>query len=257
MMNSRIPLVGFLTGLALLAGGGCEKPDQMPRRQMMVMLVDLTESFEDHLRPSFETLADPILPKGLRPGDTLLVIGIDDNSYEDHNVIYGPRRTDPSLLVFAQQLPKIREEITQIGQQIEPRPSRGTDIDGALHLAADHLPGNRECWLNLLIFSDMQQQQISDEIDLAAPPQLPNQARVTCLFVPRRKGENEYTERKRFWRAKFSDYGLPSDTTIEFLPPNSSTSANLDEMTVREMTRRPKTEAPHTASYADGTPRGH
>ena len=210
-----------------------------PHNQILLAIVDQTASFAKWLQPSLETFM-AVIGNGLKPGDIVCIIGIDDDSYEDDdNVLFGPLQTDPGLLVFSNDKGKLIHRLEELKRGIVPKQCWGTDIEGALHLAADYAADHPDCWVNLLIFSDMVQQHIHD-VGRAAPQRFPAYTRVTCLFVPRAGTEQEYRERKAQWRETLIRYGVPTQANITFWDTPSSRKENLSAHSLRDLTRPPQ-----------------
>ena len=119
--------------VALLILTGCSTDREYARS--ICILVDVSDTYTDQKTEVVDLVKKGILP-GMLPGDTILVIRIDSESYEKDNVeAMMTLDTRPSLanaqkLAFAKKLNAFaaREDHASY-----------TDIDGALMLAADYL----------------------------------------------------------------------------------------------------------------------
>ncbi len=117
------------------------------------MLVDVSGTYSDETGEVANILKREVLP-GLFPGDTLLLIRIDSESYQKENLevlmTFDPRpsRANAQKLAIANKLDTFAATETR---------SKHTDIRGALMLAADYLREIDSGSRVILIFSDLRE----------------------------------------------------------------------------------------------------
>jgi hypothetical protein len=152
-MTTRTRLLaaaGPLLGLALAA---CS--DSRSHARAVAVLVDVSGTYTDKLPDVSRILRAGVLP-GLRPGDTFLLVRIQEQSYQDdalaiHPVLLDvqPSRANHQKLTLAGDLDRLA------GAQ---KPARFTDISGALLRAGEHLHKSQAGEKVLVIFSDMKEE---------------------------------------------------------------------------------------------------
>jgi hypothetical protein len=135
--------------LAALAGLACN--DGMQYRQAVAVLVDVSGTYTDQAPEVARILKREVLPT-LVPGDALLLVRIDSQSYEKSNLETlvtldaRPSKANAEKLALAKRLDAFAAGVVK---------SEYTDIRGALMLAAEYLreipAGSRV----ILVFSDM------------------------------------------------------------------------------------------------------
>ncbi|HEX5065391.1 MAG TPA: VWA domain-containing protein [Myxococcota bacterium] len=138
-----------LTLLAALAGLACSEATEY--RQAVAVLVDVSGTYTDQATEVARILKREVLPS-LVPGDALLLVRIDSQSYERENLEAlvtldaRPSKANAEKLALAKQIDAIAAGTVE---------SEYTDIRGALMLAAEYLreipAGSRV----ILVFSDM------------------------------------------------------------------------------------------------------
>ena len=139
----------LLMAAALLHG--CTNASQY--QQAVAVLVDVSGTYADEKDEVAKILKREVLP-GLFPGDTLLLIRIDSESYQKENlealVTLDPRpsRANAQKLAIANKLDAFAAS--------EAR-SKYTDIPGALMLAADYLREIDSGSRVILVFSDLRE----------------------------------------------------------------------------------------------------
>ena len=149
-MRSRIP--GLVVGIALLGAlGACD--DESRYDQAICVLIDESGTYADEKQEVVRILKREVLP-AMEPGDTLLVIRIDGESYEKDNVEAlitldaRPSRANAQKLALAQKLDELaRRELR----------AAHTDIPGAMMLASEYLAELNSGSRVMLVFSDMQE----------------------------------------------------------------------------------------------------
>ena len=149
-MRSRIP--GLVVGIALLGAlGACD--DESRYDQAICVLIDESGTYADEKQEVVRILKREVLP-AMEPGDTLLVIRIDGESYEKDNVEAlitldaRPSRANAQKLALAQKLDELaRRELR----------AAHTDIPGARMLASEYLAELNSGSRVMLVFSDMQE----------------------------------------------------------------------------------------------------
>jgi hypothetical protein len=121
--------------------------------QAIAVLIDVSGTYADHKSETVDVIKREILPN-MVPGDTLLVIRIDSESYERGNVETlltldrRPSQANAQKLAAAQKLNNFA---------VQKGSSKHTDIPGALMLAAEYLSEIKAGSSTILIFSDMQE----------------------------------------------------------------------------------------------------
>ena len=130
---------------------GCTDASQY--QQAIAVLVDVSGTYSDETEEVAKILKREVLP-GLFPGDTLLLIRIDSESYQKENLevlmTFDPRpsRANAQKLAVANKLDTFAATETR---------SKHTDIHGALMLAADYLREIDSGSRVILIFSDLRE----------------------------------------------------------------------------------------------------
>ena len=140
-----------LLGVALLGLVGCG--DARRYAQAVSVLVDVSGTYDDQKPQVVELVKAGILP-GLQPGDSIVLITIDGESYEQDNVEVAvtldarPSHANAQKLAFAKHLDAFAER---------PGSAKHTDIQGAMMLAAERLRETGAGTQTIIAFSDMKQ----------------------------------------------------------------------------------------------------
>lgn len=142
-------LIFVLSMFALVAG--CS--DERRYDQAVAVLIDVSGTYADQKADVVKILKRDVLP-GLVPGDTLMVVRIDSESYEKDNLValvtldHRPSRANAQKLGLARKL----DAFAASGLR-----SEYTDIPGAMMLSAEYLreipAGSRV----MLVFSDLRE----------------------------------------------------------------------------------------------------
>lgn len=142
-----------LSLLSLVAAGplACDSGDAY--RQAVCVLVDTSGTYAEEKAEVATILKRDVLPT-LLPGDTLLLIRIDSESYEKQNVEalvtldHRPSRANAQKLALARKLDAFaaRKDV-----------SDHTDIEGAMMLGTDYLRELASGSRVMLVFSDLEQ----------------------------------------------------------------------------------------------------
>jgi hypothetical protein len=139
----------LLLALAVLASCG----DERSYAQAVSVLVDVSGTYAKQKPQVAELVKKGILPS-LQPGDSIMLITIDSESYEQANVEVSvtldprPSHANAQKLAFAKQLDAFAER--QAG-------SKFTDIQGAMMLASERLRETGAGTQTIVAFSDMRQ----------------------------------------------------------------------------------------------------
>ena len=139
-------ITGLLSSLLLV---GCMGGRNY--QQAVCVLVDVSGTYADEKAEVVKLLKRDVLP-GMVPGDTLMLVRIDSQSYEKENLELmltleaRPSRANAQKLALAQQLDSFASE---------PGRSKYTDIPGAMMLAAEYLREIPSGSRVMLIFSDL------------------------------------------------------------------------------------------------------
>jgi hypothetical protein len=143
-----LPLAGALALLCL-----CACSDASSYRQAVAVLVDVSGTYADQKHEVAKILKREVLP-ALVPGDTLLLVRIDSQSYEKENlealVTLDPRpsKANAQKLALAAQLDAFAADAGR---------AEYTDIPGAMMLAAEYLRDLPAASRVILVFSDMRE----------------------------------------------------------------------------------------------------
>lgn len=145
----RLLAAGLLLGLA-----ACTDPRHHARAT--AVLVDVSGTYTDKLPEVVRIVRAGLLP-GLHPGDTLVVIRVGEQSYQEQALVEGtPLTLDAQPSRANQQKLELARKLAAFGSAA--RPARFTDISGALLLAAEHLRATQAGRRAIVIFSDMKEE---------------------------------------------------------------------------------------------------
>jgi hypothetical protein len=141
--------------LALLAGAllSLSCSDGSAYRQAVAVLIDTSGTYLDQQADVAKILKREVLP-ALVPGDTLLLVRIDDQSYEKDNLETlmtldpRPSKANAQKLALAEKLDAFAAGATR---------AQYTDIGGAMMLAGEYLRETRAGSQVILVFSDMKE----------------------------------------------------------------------------------------------------
>ena len=131
--------------------GACN--DESRYDQAICVLIDESGTYADQKTEVVRILKREVLPS-MEPGDTLLIIRIDGESYEKENVEAlmtldaRPSRANAQKLALAQKLDALVDKT---------RSSAHTDIPGAMMLGSEFLSELESGSRVMLVFSDMQE----------------------------------------------------------------------------------------------------
>ena len=191
--------------------------------QAVCALVDVSGTYADQKGDVVEVIRKGLLPH-LAPGDSLVVIRIDDESYKKGNVEASlkldvrPSRANAQKLAFARQL-----------DEFSKRPVRTahTDIRGAMMLGAEYLRESGAGRRTMLVFSDLQEDLPRGVKRDLAPDEFKGVS-VVAMNVKRLAADNAdptaYRQRLSGWEKQVTTHGardfkvvLEPDKLVELL----------------------------------------
>jgi len=152
-LGRRLPALAGLVPLAalLVSASGCAEGRRYD--QAICVLMDVSGTYADQRAEVVRIVKREVLPS-MEPGDTLLVIRIDGESYEKDNVEAlvtldaRPSRANAQKLAIAQKLDALaRAQVT----------ATHTDIHGAMMLGGEYLRELGSGSRVMLVFSDMEE----------------------------------------------------------------------------------------------------
>ncbi len=166
--------------------------------QAICVLIDVSGTYADQREEVVRILKREVLP-GMEPGDTLLVIRIDGESYERDNLEAlltldaRPSHANAQKLALARQLDSLAER-----EMATPH----TDIPGAMMLGGEYLRELASGSRVMLVFSDMEEDLApgtrrglrEDEFD---------EVSVVAINVKRLRGDNSDPE---VFRTRLADW---------------------------------------------------
>jgi hypothetical protein len=141
----------ILFATLVLAAAACE--DGKRYDQALCILIDVSGTYADQRKEVVRIVKSEVLPN-LEPGDTLLVLRIDGQSYDKDNLEVlttldaRPSRANVEKLGIAQRLDKLA---------VRKVAAKHTDIPGAMMLGSEYLRELESGSRVMLIFSDMEE----------------------------------------------------------------------------------------------------
>jgi hypothetical protein len=190
--------------LVLACGLACSQQGEYSLS--LCLAVDVSGTYTDQLDEVINITRTGILPF-LLPGDSLVVVRIDSQSYEQENVVarlaldQRPSNANAQKLAFATQL----EELASIEEG-----STNTDIRGAIMLCADHLRETPAGTKAILVFSDLEEDQPNGSVVQLSEDELQG-IYMAAMNVKQLRGDSTNPEvyRKRLaeWQQKVLDSG--------------------------------------------------
>jgi hypothetical protein len=205
---------------------GCT--DARDYAQATAVLVDVSATYVDQKPDVVRFIKMGILPD-LLPGDSLLLIGIDDLSYEKSNVVaeleldVRPSRANDQKLRFAHELDRFAADHQNAGY---------TDIPGAMMLAADYLKETGARHRNIVVFSDLVE-DLPDGASRRFDEREFENIQVMAMNVKKLNSDNRdpasYRERLAVWEKRVKENGasgwqviLTPTTLVDVLNANRS-----------------------------------
>jgi hypothetical protein len=142
----------LLGGLAALmfATAGCDQSTRYD--QAVAILIDVSGTYADRKGDTIDLIKRHVLPD-MVPGDTVFVIRIDSESYDENDLValmtldHRPSQANAQKLALAQQLDRFAKKQENASH---------TDIPGAIMLASEYLREIGAGSSSILVFSDMQ-----------------------------------------------------------------------------------------------------
>jgi len=141
-------------GLLALVLGGAACSDGRSHARATCVLVDVSGTYADQRPEVARIVKSGLLPK-VRPGDSFLLVRIDDDSY-------GKEAVEATITFDAQPSRANAQKLTLAGKlerfAASRKRARFTDISGALLLASEYLRETRAGKKTIVIFSDMKEE---------------------------------------------------------------------------------------------------
>lgn len=189
--------------------GGCQT--QM-RRQYMV-LIDETESFAQYKAPGIiqKRYWEEVLPmigslvETMQPGDRFVLIGIDEQGFDENDVLIPVTDLEDSFLKAKLQKDSIRKLILEL----KPREDKhnATHILGSLFHAAHFIREDSAYESVIFCFSDMRQEPRMPTLDEAYGLEFPEGTRAYFFYVDA-AGYNEWEKIIAVWEPLLNRSGL-------------------------------------------------
>lgn len=177
-------LIGALLLLAVALGmTACESDKRY--EQAVCILIDVSGTYADQREEVVRIVKSEVLPS-MEPGDTLLVLRIDGESYEKDNLEVlvtldaRPSRANAEKLGIAQRLDAMAQRKEK---------ARHTDIPGAMMLGGEYLRELTAGSRVMLIFSDMEEDLAPGTQRTLRPDEFAG-THVVAMNVKRLRGDN-------------------------------------------------------------------
>jgi len=174
--------------------------------QAIVALVDVSGTYADQRPEVVDVIRKGLLPR-LTPGDTLVVIRIDNESYGRQNVEANmtldvrPSKANAQKLALASVLDAFAHKRLRSGH---------TDIRGAMMLGAEYLRETNAGRRTMVVFSDMEEDLPRGVKRDMAPDELKG-VRVLAMNVKRLARDNAnptaYRARLAAWEKQLTSHG--------------------------------------------------
>jgi len=169
--------------VSLLVLSGCD--DGTRYDQAICVLIDESGTYADQKNEVVRILKREVLPS-MEPGDTLLVIRIDGQSYEKENVetlvTLDPRPSQANHQKFA-----MAQKLDQMARNTKR--SSHTDIPGAMMLGGEYLNELASGSRVMLVFSDMEEDLAPGTARTLAPDEFSG-IHIVAMNVKRLGGDN-------------------------------------------------------------------
>lgn len=197
-------LTGAACALLTLSALSCTEGRRF--EQVVGVLIDVSGTYTDEKRQAVDIVKREILPH-MEPGDTLLVVRIDSESYDRENL--------ETLITLDRRPSHANAQKLAVARKLESfAAERGgathTDIPGAMMLAAEYLSEIDAGSRAILVFSDMQEdlpagtRRVLDESELAG-------THVVAMNVKRLGRDNadprRYRGRLAAWEQRVNSAG--------------------------------------------------
>jgi hypothetical protein len=189
---------------AALLAASCSSGAQYS--QAIVALVDVSGTYADQRPEVVSVIRKGLLPR-LTPGDTLVVIRIDSESYRKANVEASmtldvrPSKANAQKLALASTLEAFSRKQLR---------SAHTDIRGAMMLGAEYLKESKAGRRTMVIFSDMEEELPRGVSRDMAPDELKG-VRILAMNVKRLGRDNAnpavYRARLASWEKQLTKHG--------------------------------------------------
>jgi hypothetical protein len=189
---------------AALLAGSCSSGAQYA--QAIVALVDVSGTYADQKPEVVNVIRKGLLPR-LSPGDTLVVIRIDNQSYGKQNVEASMTLDVRPSKANAQKLALASALDTFAHKQLR---SQHTDIRGAMMLGAEYLRESNAGRRTMVVFSDMEEDLPRGVKRDMAADELKG-VRVLAMNVKRLSRDNAnptaYRARLANWEKQLTSHG--------------------------------------------------
>ena len=185
--------------IVALVLAGCT--DSSTHASAVAVLVDVSGTYVDEKADVVALMKRAILPE-LEPGDSLVVVRIDDRSFEKENI-----EAMLHLDVRPSKANAQKRDVAGVLDAFAARDGRAshTDIRGAMMLAADHLRETGAGTRTLVIFSDLEEDLPKGTVRNLADSELAG-IQVVAMNVKRLSADNAnpavYRERIASWEKR-------------------------------------------------------
>lgn len=131
---------------------GCS--DNRQYAQAVCVMVDASGTYKDQLAEVGVTVRRALLPR-MEPGDSMVVMRIDSDSYNERNVL-AAATLDVRPSLANRQKAELAQRLETLGQG--QKGARHTDIQGAMMMCREHLQETRAGDQVMVVFSDMKEE---------------------------------------------------------------------------------------------------
>ncbi len=211
LRSLRAVLAVLLLGAAAGTGLGCT--DGRNYQQALCVLIDVSGTYADQKAEVVKILKRDVLP-ALEPGDTLMVIRIDGDSYQKDNIEAlvqldsRPSRANAQKLAVSHKL----DAFVRARQR-----ANYTDIQGAMMLGTEYLHETESGSQVMLVFSDMRQDLPAGTVREMQPDEFAGIA-VVAMNVKRLHADNAdpaaFRARLSSWEHRLRDAGATGWRTM-------------------------------------------
>ncbi len=194
----------LVLGLGLAGTSGCS--DGAEYAQAVCVLTDTSGTYADQTQQMRRTIRQALLPRML-PGDSLILVRIDANSYEQDNV-EGVLTLDRRRSVANTQKLQLAKKL--MATKKHQRRARHTDISGGMMLCGEYLAETNAGQRVIVVFSDMKEElprgtrRVFSDNELAG-------VRVAAMNVKKLNSDNRnparYRKRLDTWRDRVTQSG--------------------------------------------------